>query len=349
MARAEIAAHGLPCLPARPIDLRRGAQHLALKVRVRLRKAAAQKGAEQLVGVVAFPRLPVQNERRAAQKLRQLLRRQQVGRRERMQGFGRDLVEQAKPQHGPALPLRQPLPEGGGKQVVKPLGAALRQRVAQVFQIQRHRRRPAVRFLVDGVDLLRRGRDAELVGKGVDVAFRKQQVAASDIADAVAQNAQHVAQAPEVLGDEHGAHAVGAAFCQRVQHLRLPALQRELKIVEDQRQRLGGVKLREDLRRLLRVASVEVAQILQRAGGRLVDGAELADEPAEAVVRHALYGGIPTHRRVAFRKEPADRRGLPVARGRLQRGERAGLHLFQLADQCFGKKQLLHMAQPLPV
>ena len=292
------------------------------------------------MGVKAFPGVPVQDQRRPAEKLRQLLRRQEPRRGERLQHVGGKPVKQTQAQQGLPLRLRQLLPEGGRQEVGPPLPPALGQPLPQVLQIQGHRRRPSPGFPVDGPDFLRRGRNPQLPRIVAHVAFRKQQVPAPDIADAVLQGGEHAAQTPEVLGDEHGAQTA-PAIRQGPQHLGLPALQRELEIVEDQGQGLPGAHFRNDARRLLRVASVEVAQILQAPGGGLVHGPQLTDEPAEAVVRHALHGGEPAHRRLPFAEEPADRRGLPIARRSLQCGEGTGIHFLQLPRQRLGEKQIL--------
>ena len=65
---AVVAAHRFPRLPVCPEDLCRRAQHLAPERLVRLREAAAQERGQQLVGVIGPPRLPVQDQRRAAHK-----------------------------------------------------------------------------------------------------------------------------------------------------------------------------------------------------------------------------------------------------------------------------------------
>ena len=256
---AVIAGHGLPRRPAFLIDRRRGAQHLPPEGLVRLPQAAAQKGGQQLVGIEAPPRLPVEYQRRTQQKLRQRLLRQAAFRDEGLQGLRRELLQQAQTQHRLPLRVRQLLPEGGGEQLVEPLRAALRHALAQVFQIQRHRGRPAVRLPVDGAQRLRRERNAKLPRIGGNVGLREQQIPAADVADAALQRGKHVPQPPKVLGEEHRAQAAPAALGQRVEHLRLPALQGELEIVEHQRQRLGGAEVHQNARRLLRIASVEVA------------------------------------------------------------------------------------------
>jgi hypothetical protein len=75
---------------------------------------------------------------------------------------------------------------------------------------------------------------------------------------------RNVPETSEILGDEDGAQGRRPAFCQRVQNLRLPVIQRELEVVEPSVSGAAGRSSLEDPRRLLPRCCVKIAEIMQR-------------------------------------------------------------------------------------